>query len=84
MKFYIDTYNFNYQRKIKFYKLNAILINYNKYLLFYKNGNIHNIKNAALTATLYKCFYLNGIYHGDQIKFTKHLWRKFVKMQVFK
>lgn len=86
MKFYRDIYNANYWCKIEFYKLNAVLIDYNNYLRFYKNGKVHNSKNAAHIYYGYKLFYLKGKYYGNLTKFNKFLWRNFVrelKMKVF-
>ena len=54
------------------------------FILFYKNGLKHNIKNAAYIAlNQSKDFYLNGICYGNNIDFTKQSWRRFVKLQTF-
>ncbi len=86
MKFYRDKNKSDlYWNKILDNKLTCILFDYYEVITFYKNGLEHNSKNAALvTESTRKLFYLNGIYHGDQIKFTKHSWRRFVKIEVFK
>ena len=86
MKFYRDIYNSNYHGMIEFYKLNAILICHNNCLLFYKNGKMHNSKNAAHAYYGYKSFSLKGENYGNLTKFNKSSWRKFVrelKMKVF-
>jgi len=57
---------------------------YNHHIVFYKNGMLHNAKNAAYNNNSgYKAFYLNGKYYGDLNDFTKKSWRRFVKMQAF-
>jgi len=84
MKFYRynDTdYSFFY--KIQNNKLNAIYYSSTYESHFYKNGEIHNAKNAAVIVDSYASFYLNGKKYGYQTKFTKKSWRRFVKMQVF-
>lgn len=51
---------------------------------FFKDGMYHNNKNAAIIYySGYKEFYLNNKHYGNQNKFTKHLWRKFSKLQAF-
>jgi hypothetical protein len=86
MKFYRDIYNANYWGKIEFYKLNAVLIDYNNCLRFYENGKVHNSKNSAHAYYGYKSFSLKGENYGNLTKFNKSSWRKFVrelKMKVF-
>jgi hypothetical protein len=85
MKFYIDsitTFNFS---KIKAHKLNAIYITrFYKLTYFLKNGNYHNIKNAAyINYNGFKEFFLNGKYYGNKYNFTKQSWRRFVKLKAF-
>ena len=86
MKFYKDksnNYNF-YWSRIKSCKLTSIYVN-NIGIDFFKNGIKHNTKNAAYISDykyIYKEFYLNDKFYGDQTKFTKYSWRKFVKLQV--
>ncbi len=83
MKFYKDKkklFNFN---KIKDNKLDAIIY-FSKSIWFYKNGEEHNSKNATyIRRDGYKEFYLNNKYYGDNNKFTKFSWRRFVKLQAF-
>jgi hypothetical protein len=51
---------------------------------FYKNGKLHNAKNAAIIYyTGYTEFRLNGQWHSINKTFTKQSWRKFVKLQAF-
>ena len=84
MKFYIEDKNSNvYWNKIEDYKLAAIYYDYYN-VIFYKNGKTHNTKNVAyIRRDGYKTFCLNDKYFGDQNDFTKHSWRKFVKLQAF-
>lgn len=57
---------------------------YNHHIVFYKNGMLHNAKNASyIHNSGYKAFYLNDEYYGNHNNFTKQSWRRFVKMQVF-
>jgi hypothetical protein len=79
MKFYIEeATNSYYWRKILNNKLNAIY--FSKSVWFFKSGKHHNFKNAAYTSSnKYKVFYLNGIHYGNEKKFTKQSWRKFVR-----
>jgi hypothetical protein len=84
MKFYKyndDYYSFFY--KIIDNNLTAIYYGSSLEVDFYKNGKVHNCKNAAVIADPYKGFYLNGKMYGTQISFTKKSWRKFVKLQAF-
>ncbi len=85
MKFYIDKYknNIYYWNKIKNNKLTAVYLNSYNYTWFFKNGKLHNNKNAAYILNRYKEFHLNDIYCGYNKDFTKHSWRKFVKLQAF-
>ncbi len=76
MKFYKD---FDYCDN----KLNAIYQG-SDCILFYKNGKPHNIKAVAFIASNgFKEYYLDGKFYGNQRKFTKESWRRFVKLQVF-
>ncbi len=51
---------------------------------FFKDGLRHNCKEAAqIKRDKSKDFYLNNEYYGDHNKFTKKLWRRFAKLQVF-
>ena len=64
-------------------KLTAI---HNGFLMvtFYKNGRLHNTKNAAyIYGNKQKQFCLNDKRYVNQKKFTKESWRRFVKIQVF-
>ena len=81
MKFYKDKYFF-YSNKIFNNNLSAILCKY-RVILFYKKGKLHNTKNAAFISNKYKEFHLNGNFYGYKDDFTKHSWRKFVKLQAF-
>jgi major membrane immunogen (membrane-anchored lipoprotein) len=84
MKFYIDKYenNIYFWNKIKNNKLTAIYLDYN--IWFYKDGKMHNNKNAAyIENSEYKEFSLNGKYCGKNTNFTKKSWRRFVKLQIF-
>ncbi len=84
MKFY--NYNkkyISYWDKIKDNKLDAIIY-FSKSIWFYKNGEEHNTKNASyIKPDGYKEFCLNNNYYGDNNKFTKFSWRRFVKLQAF-
>ena len=79
MKFYIEAS----WLKIKAYNLTAIF-NDHYNVIFYKNGEIHNNKNAAyINYSGFKEFRLNGIYYGCEEHFNKKSWRKFVKLKAF-
>ena len=84
MKFYKDKINsIYYWVKIRFNKLTSIHCECNA-ITFFKNGFYHNSKNYAISnVSKYKKFYLNGNFYGNQNKFTKQSWRKFVKLQAF-
>ena len=83
MKFYRDIHSYFYDSKIYNNKLTAIYCK--KYIIiFSKNGIWHNNKNASyIEYSGYRQFYLNGKYYGNQTKFTKQSWRRFVKLQAF-
>ncbi len=90
MKFYINNDYNNicpYWEKIIDNKLNAVYSTYSSYyyniIIFYKNGERHNAKNASYNSIKYKDFYLNGKHYGSKNKFTKESWRRFVKLQAF-
>lgn len=83
MKFYKDREYFGYYfDNIKINKITAI---YNDFggVIFFKNGGVHNAKNAAYFGGEYKQFRLNAKYYGDNKSFTKKSWRRFAKMQTF-
>ena len=83
MKFYMDKNNIFYYNKIKNNNLTCVYYD-NIAIRFFKNGKYNNTKNAAyITYNGYKSFYLNNIFYGDQAKFTKYSWRRFVKLQAF-
>lgn len=84
MKFYKeDRDRFNFCNKIRINKLNAICCDF-FYCEFYKNGQIHNSKNAAyINYSGYKIFYLNNKLYGYSGDYTKQSWRKFIKLQFF-
>ena len=83
MKFYKDKNNWYYWVKIKNNKQTIIYCD-NYILIFFKNGKIHNYKNAAyIGLDGYKEFCLENEEYGDEEKFTKESWRKFVKLQAF-
>ncbi len=56
-------------------------------VVFYKNGQLHNSKNASYFGynklNSFKEFWLNGRYYGTNYTFTKSSWRKFAKLQAF-
>ena len=84
MKFYKFVNEAYYLDRIKDYNLTAIYRSSSSSIQFYKNGMLHNSKNAAYVYIGgYKRFYLNGKYYSYQDKFTKKSWRKFVKLKVF-
>ena len=87
MKFYTDKFNKGYSNKIICNKLTAIYYYKTRYINFYKNGVLHNIKNASYIGYTghigYKEFRLNGKYCGCEYDFTKKSWRRFVKLQAF-
>jgi hypothetical protein len=79
MKFYR---NFNYN-EVRMSKIIAICSDYYG-VVFYKNGKMHNTRNAAYINDLgYKQFVLNDKYYGVETNFTKESWRRFVKLKVF-
>jgi hypothetical protein len=83
MKFYTfnqEKYTLNF---IKANKLTAIYCD-SFAVDFFKNGLRHNTKNAAyFDSHLYNKFFLNNICYGNEMKFNKYSWRRFVKLQVF-
>ena len=83
MKFYKeDKRYYNYWSKTMRNKLTAIY--FSTSVWFFKNGLYHNSKNAAyIRHDGYKEFCLNNIYYGNQDKFTKQSWHRFVKLQAF-
>ena len=83
MKFYRDIDDSNYYWKIRVNKLTAIHLNY-WVARFYKNGERHNIKNAAhIGFDGFEIFCLNGKVYDIEKTLTKESWRRFVKLQVF-
>ena len=91
MKFYKNDYE-DYDFRIIDDKLSAVYnycsydygYHYHYFITFYKDGNCHNNKNACYVDDEgMKLFNLNGISYGNQDKFTKQSWRKFVKLQAF-
>ena len=83
MKFYNNKIS-SFLEKIKESKLTAIIQSDIKSIFFYKNGEMHNNKNAAIIrCDEYKQFRLNGIYYGSKNRFTKESWRKYVKLRAF-
>ena len=86
MKFYIsiNSSTCDYLNKIINNILTAIISNKSSYVEFFKNGVLHNIKNAAIIYNnQYKNFISNNKRYGSEKDFTKESWRKFVKLQVF-
>ena len=90
MKFYKYKDDCNYWNKIKKYELTAIYYQPNRsiYVQFFKNGKLHNAKNASyVTYHGMKAFNLNGNFYGNfygkKNDFTKESWRRFVKLQAF-
>jgi hypothetical protein len=84
MKFYKFVNEAYYLDRIKDYNLTAIYRSSSSSIQFYKNGLLHNYKNAAYAFIgKYKQFYLNGICYGNLNKFTKQSWRRFVKLKAF-
>ena len=85
MKFYRDRDTYRYWHIIENNKLSAIFYyDFTKAVSFFKNGKIHNNKNAAYIAKSgYKQFCLNDKRYGTTNHFTKQSWRKFVKLQAF-
>ncbi len=83
MKFYKDKSITNFWSKIRRNKLTAIYID-TAIVVFLKNGDYHNYKNAALISyDGFKSFRLNNKYYGCEYNFTKKSWRKFAKLQAF-
>ena len=85
MKFYNGKNNRYYWGIIYDNKLTAIHFDSTYYSVeFCKNGELHNIKNAAyIDNSGYKEFYLNDKCYFFRNDFTKESWRRFVKTQVF-
>jgi hypothetical protein len=54
---------------------------------FFKNGQLHNSKNASYFGynelNGFKQFLLNGKHYGRNNNFTKSSWRKFTKLKAF-
>jgi len=82
MKFYKYKYGFGYFNKIMVNKFNAIYSD-RDVIAFYRNGKLHNTKNASYILFKNKSFCLNANHYGYECDFTKESWRRFVKMQVF-
>ena len=92
MKFYKEKYYKSYYYNIIIGNaLNAIYfderqfadkIYYDYDIVFFKNGCVHNPKNATYFRGN-KEFYLNDKIYGYERDFNKQSWRRFVKMQVF-
>ncbi len=84
MKFYKYNINYFFHNNIIINNLNAVYLSFYNSILFFKNGKLHNYKNSAfIDNDGYKGFYLNGNFYGYKDDFTKHSWRKFVKLQAF-
>ena len=84
MKFYKFVYEAYYLDRIKDYNLTAIYRSSTSSIQFYKNGLLHNYKNAAYAfISKHRQFYLNGEFYGNKNDFTKQSWRKFCKLQAF-
>jgi hypothetical protein len=83
MKFYNGTGNIYYWKLICDQKLTANYCN-SISVTFYKNGQLHNAKNAAYIAfNGCKQFILNNKHYGTNYTFTKESWRKFIKLKAF-
>lgn len=83
MKFYRDRFSSNYWDKINKNKLSSIYLDYDYDIRFYKNGKLHNIKNAAI-------FFKNGIkkYYKnnksyERLILNKKHWRKYLISEAF-
>ncbi len=77
----------------------CVVMNKNKTVYFFKNGLLHNTRNAASFHDRTNTAYFNGVLCGFIISdlsyanfsnilyknkfFTKQSWRRFVKMQAF-
>jgi hypothetical protein len=83
MKFYKRSKKHFFSLKIFFNKLTSIYSKFPYEVQFFKNGILHNTKNAAISNYKNKEFYLNGKCYGNQYDFTKESWRKFSKLQAF-
>ncbi len=83
MKFYRNKNNeYCYWDKIIDNKLTVIYFSHN--IWFFKNGKLHNSKNAAyIRHDGYKQFCLNGTCYGFEYHFNKESWRKFSKLKAF-
>lgn len=77
-----DRYNtYTYVYKIRFNNLTAIFHDFYE-VIFYKNGKIHNSKNAAICReSKVKFFWLYDTNYGSE--FAKESWRIFVKLKAF-
>jgi hypothetical protein len=84
MKFYKDVEYSEHLNKVYSNKLTCIYFNVFKSVFFFKNAKYHNDKNAAYIS-MYgtKGFYLNDKLYGNQDRFAKESWHRFVKMQAF-
>ena len=83
MKFYKKTARYLFDGILSSEKSTCIYSTYYS-VKFYKNGELHNIKNAAyIDNSGYKEFYLNDKCYFFRDDFTKESWRRFVKTQVF-
>ena len=90
MKFYKEKYYKSYYYNIIIGNdLNAIYFDERQFgdkiyydIVFFKNGCVHNPKNAIYFRGN-KEFYLNDEIYGYERNFNKQSWRKFVKMEVF-
>lgn len=83
MKFYIDKKGTNYFNHIIKKNITCIYSTYYNFIRVFANGYANNDKNAAVISNNHKEFFLNGIFYGNHLDFTKNSWRKFVKLKVF-
>ncbi len=83
MKFYKDNIRNYFWNRISVNKLTAIHSS-TKYVQFFKNGKYHNPNNADFIDNKgFKEFSLYDKSYGNHNDFTKHSWRRFVKLQIF-
>lgn len=83
MKFYNESNTKFYLYKI-YYDTGSVVIQNAKHdVTFYKNGKMHNLKNAALFKDKNKFYFLNGEFHGKNLFFSTKTWRRHVKTHIF-
>jgi hypothetical protein len=84
MKFYRDRFSSNYWDKINKNKLSSIYLDYDYDIRFYKNGKLHNIKNASIFfKDGRKKYYKNNKSYERLVFLNKKHWSKYLISEAF-